>query len=162
MGGENIEITGTPSERFLNGAKFGVAMALLLSLYVLLLRAVQGNEPFEKLGVTVPAVIIAYLAGFTLAGGAIGLLWPIRRTRPGAGVLAALGAFIVYTAVGVPMFGSPFEWGLGQWLGTLFIAAIWFGLISTVFFTPPPTVVGSPPASRLRSVWPKRRRPPET
>jgi hypothetical protein len=162
MGGENIEITGTPRERFSNGAKFGLGMALLLSLYVLLLRGVRGNGSFEKLGVTVSAVIVAYLVGFTLAGGAIGLLWPMRRTRPGAGVLAAVGAIIVYTAVGVPMFGSPLAWGLSQWLGTVFIAAIWFGLISTVFFRPPPTVVGSPPPSRLKSVWPTRRRPPET
>ena len=157
MAAESIEITGTPVERLMNGAKFGACMAVLLSLYVGALWLVRGDAPFERLGVTLPAVVAADFVGFSAAGATIGLIWPLRRSRPGAGLIAAVGAFLVYTAVGVTMFGALTRWDVAEWGTSAAIAAIWFLLGSTVLYRPPPEVIPPPPPSRLRTVRPRNR-----
>lgn len=157
MSTENIEITGTPVDRLMNGAKFGAGVAVLLSLYVCGLWLLRGDAPFQRLGVTLPAVVAAYFVGLSAAGATIGLIWPLRRSRPGAGLVAAVGAFLVYTAVGVAMFGAFTTWGIAQWGTSVGIAAIWFLLGAAVLYRPPPEVVPAPPPSRLRTVRPRNR-----
>ncbi len=87
------------------GVKAGWAFAGVLSAWVLILSLLQGSTRFEKLGVTTGTIIVTYFAAGTVAGGLVGLLRPLTRSRVGAVVVGALAGIIVYTAISVAMDG---------------------------------------------------------
>jgi hypothetical protein len=107
---------------------WGLAVAVVISLYVLVLRGLSGPGPFERQGVTLLGVIAAYLGGGAVAGIVVGLLRPMTRWRWGAvsvGVLAAFGSAV---AIGIAMEGHPALWGPDIWFGCTF-AALFFGVV---------------------------------
>jgi hypothetical protein len=85
--------------------KAGWAFAGVLSAWVLVLSLLQGSTRFEKLGVTTGTIIGTYFAAGTVAGGLVGLLRPLTRSRVGAVIVGALAGIIVYTAISVGMDG---------------------------------------------------------
>jgi hypothetical protein len=55
--------------------------ASLLSLYVLVIRVVRGSEPFERVGVSVPEVLLLYFVDALLLGIAVGVFVPRVRSK---------------------------------------------------------------------------------
>ena len=149
-----VEIPGTPLERARSGALFGAAMATLGALYVLGRYLLRGQEPFEQHGVTVAAVIVSYYGAGVVAGGCLGVLWPLRRTRAGAAVLGAVGGVLFYGAIGVMSAGSPLGWRAGEWAPPVVMGLVWAVLSATVMYRPSKPTAPPPAPSRLRTVRP--------
>ena len=149
-----VEMPGTPLERARSGALLGLGMATLGALYVLVLYLVRGQAPFERHGATVWAIILSYYAAGIVAGGCLGVLWPLRRSREGAAILGAVGGFVVYAAVGVMRAGAPPAWREIEWTPPIIMAGIWAVLSATVMYRPPRPPAPPPAPSRLRTLRP--------
>ena len=155
-----FEFVGTPFERARSGAKMGAIMGTAFSLYAFALYLVQGDAPFEKLDTTLWATVMRYYVAGLLAGPVMGLVWPLRTSRAGSGLVAGLGAFIVYTVAWMTQEGSPLNWSLSDWAGPLLLSGVVFLGGMAVYRAPPPP---APPAepSRLRTTWPEEPDPDE-
>lgn len=90
----------------------GIAMAVLMSLAALAIAAIGGSRGFEKLGVSVGAVIGTYFAGGILGGLTVGALMPLATWRWGAAILGILGALPVYLGAGMLLGLSDHSSGL--------------------------------------------------
>ena len=83
----------------LGGAAFGgllLGVGLVRAVVVLLAGGQVSTSPARDL-----AFAGLYVAGFALAGAAVGTLWPLRATRLGAYALGYLGAGIVSAVCGI-------------------------------------------------------------
>lgn len=87
------------------GLTLGWLGAGLLSLWVLGLALLSGSTLFEKYGMSVWGILLAYLAAGTLGGALLGVLRPLTRTRPGGALVGALVGICFYGAVAVAADG---------------------------------------------------------
>ena len=149
-----VEMPGTLFERARSGALLGAGMATFGALYVLGLYLVRGEAPFERHGATVGATVLGYYGAGILAGGCLGVLWPLRRSRDGAAVLGGIGGFLAYSAVSVMRAGIPLAWREIEWTPPLVMAGIWAVLSATVMYRPPRPQAPPPAPSRLRTLRP--------
>src|SRR5271156_3860771 len=95
------------------GVGWGVGIAGVLSVFVLLSYIVHGRASFDRLGTSVWAVILFYFAAAVVAGGLVGMLRPIATSR-GKYILVAVVAFVpVSMGVTVTLYGM--RWPPG-WL----------------------------------------------
>lgn len=156
----HFEFAGTPFERARTGAVLGAIMATAFSLYVLAVYLVQGEAAFEKLDTTLwGAIVMYYLAGL-LAGPIFGIVWPLRKSRAGSGLVAGLAGFIVYTVAWMTQEGSPLRWSAGDWAGPLLLSGVVF-LGGIALYRSPPPPVAPPLPARLRTTWPEEPDPDE-
>jgi len=75
------------------GIGWGLAIATLFSVYVAALDATRGSAPFDRLGVSLGAVVALYMCGGFVSGAIVGALRPFGATRGGAilvGIIATL------------------------------------------------------------------------
>lgn len=95
------------------GAKWGLVVAGLLSLWVLVLAILAGSFSLtSRTGETfyIPSIIALYLVGGGTSGGILGALSGLMRWRIGAlliGMLAALPLAVAFLA----MKGRLYSWG---------------------------------------------------
>ena len=155
-----FEFVGTPFERARSGAAMGAIMGTAFSLYALALYLVQGDAPFEKLDTTLWATVVRYYVAGLLAGPIMGLVWPLRNSRGGSGLVAGLLAFIVYTVAWMTQEGSPLKWSFTDWAGPLVLSGLVF-LGTTAVYRAPPPPAPPPEPSRLRTTWPEEPDPDE-
>lgn len=132
----------------------GAIMATAFSLYVFAAYLVQGDAPFEKLDTTLWATVVMYYVAGLVAGPIIGIVWPLRSSRAGSGLVAGLGAFLVYTVAWMTQEGSPLKWSPGDWAGPLTLGILFFFGAMAFYRTPPPPPP-PPEPSRLRTTWPE-------
>ena len=138
----------------------GAIMATAFSLYAFALYLVRGNAPFEKLDTTLWGTVMLYFVAGFVAGPIMGIVWPLRRTRAGSGLVAGLGAFIVYTVAWMTQEGSPLRWSTDDWAGPFLLAFLVFLGGMAVYRTPPPPAP-PPEPTRLRTTWPEEPDPDE-
>lgn len=138
----------------------GAIMATAFSLYVLAVYLVQGQVAFEKLDTTLLGAIVMYYVAGLVAGPVFGLVWPLRKSRAGSGLVAGVAAFIVYTVAWMTQEGSPLRWSSGEWAGPLLLSGLVF-LGGIAFYRSPPPAAAPPEPSRLRTTWPEESDPDE-
>lgn len=155
-----FEFAGTRFERARSGAMLGVIMGTAFSLYAFALYLVQGDAPFAKLDTTLGATVVRYYVAGLLAGPIVGIVWPLRSSRAGSGLVAGLGAFIVYTVAWMTQEGSPLKWSHNDWAGPLLLSVLVFLGGMAVYRAPPPPAP-PPEPSRLRTTWPEEPDPDE-
>ena len=155
-----FEFVGTPFERARSGAVLGGIMATAFSLYVIAVYLVQGRAAFEKLDTTPWGAIIMYYVAGLVAGPIFGVVWPLRKTRAGSGLVAGLAAFIVYTVAWMTQEGSPVRWSQSDWAGPLLLSGLVF-LGGIAFYRSPAPPAAPPEPSRLRTTWPEEPDPDE-
>ena len=155
-----FEFVGTPFERARSGAAKGAIMAAAFSLYVFALYLVQGDAPFQELGTTLWGAVAMYFVAGLIAGPIMGIVWPLRTSRAGSGLVAGLGAFTVYTVAWMTQEGSPLRWSLNDWAGPLLLSGLVFLGGMAVYRAPPPPAP-PPEPSRLRTTWPEESDPDE-
>src|SRR6185503_11295964 len=109
----------------------GFAVGCLYVMYVLVLYGLRGAATFDRVGVRLPALVVAYL-GCGMAGGAIiGALQPLTRQTFGLFFVAMVAAFAVVSGVGMSMYGFVTRWSNENWLQML-ISAVLIGGFSAV------------------------------
>ena len=155
-----FEFVGTPFERARSGAKLGATMATAFSLYALALYLVQGDAPFRRLETTLWAMVLMYYVAGLIAGPIMGIVWPLRTSRAGSGLVAGLLAFIVYTVAWMTQEGSPLRWSVNDWAGPLLLSGLVF-LGGIAIYRTPPQPAPPPEPSRLRTTWPAEADPDE-
>lgn len=160
MQNPRFEFVGTPFERARSGAVLGAIMATAFSLYVFALYLVQGDAAFRKLDTTLWSAVGMYYVAGLLAGPIFGIVWPLRKSRVGSGLVAGLAAFIVYTVAWMTQEGSPLRWSPGDWAGPLLLSAVVF-LGGIAFYRSPPPPAPPAEPSRLRTTWPEEPDPDE-
>lgn len=69
-------------------------------MYAVGLFIIHGSAPFKRDGITIGAAIAAYTIGGVLAGGSVGALSPLSRSRFGAALVYSIAAFFVWIAIG--------------------------------------------------------------
>jgi len=99
------------------GLGWGLAFATCYSGYVLLLWIARGRVVFDRVGMNVWEVILAYYGSGLVGGAIVGALLPLGRSRPGAALLGFLVAFPVLYTLG--MFLEP----AAAWGSELLLAA---------------------------------------
>jgi hypothetical protein len=100
-----------------------------------------------------------YVAGL-IAGPLFGIVWPLRKSRAGSGLVAGLAAFTVYTVAWMTQEGSPLRWSPADWAGPLLLSGLVF-LGAIAFYRSPPPPAPPPEPSRLRTTWPAEEDPDE-
>jgi len=150
----HFEFHGTPLERARNGAVLGAIIATAFLLYVAGLYLLRGDGPFERLGTTVWGTIGMYYMLGLVAGPILGIVWPLRNSRAGSGLVVGLGGLIVYIVGLMTQQGSPLNWSLTDWGGPLTLGVLGF-LLGFAFYRPPPQPAPPPEPTRLRTTWPE-------
>ena len=150
----HFEFHGTPLERARNGAVLGAIIATAFLLYVAGLYLLRGDGPFERLGTTVWATIGMYYILGLVAGPILGIVWPLRSSRAGSGLVVGLGGLIVYVVGLMTQEGSPLNWSLADWGGPLTLGVLGF-FVGVGFYRPPPKPAPPPEPTRLRTTWPE-------
>jgi len=153
-----FEFIGTRFERARSGAALGAIIATAFSLYVLGVYLLRGSGHFERLGTTFWSTVGMYYVAGLIAGPIIGLVWPLRSSRLGSGLVAGLGAFLVYTVAWMTQEGSPLNWSPRDWAGPLALGVLFF-LGGTAVYRQPPEPAPPPEPSRLRTTWPEEQDP---
>jgi hypothetical protein len=85
------------------GIAWGLAFATFLSLYVLMLSALQGSTWFENIEETAWSIIVDYYSAGALGGMVAGLLRPLLSWRIGAFFVGALVGTLVYGGIAYSM-----------------------------------------------------------
>ena len=88
----------------------------------------NGDAPFERYGVSLATVILAYFAGGVSAGALVGVLAPLRRSRWGATLLGIMSGWLVFLGIGVALHGLPTEWDDVAWISVL-VPGLLFGSV---------------------------------
>jgi hypothetical protein len=148
-------IRGGAGERAVGGMKLGAAMATLYMLYVLVLFVFRGNAPFEAIGASVGALILAYYAGGLLAGAAAGLLWPLTRYRTGAIVVAIPCTWVVVVGISMTTDGPFWYWSAWYWFATIGGAVIMGVTLGLMLYRRPQAAKPALEPSTLRTVQPE-------
>jgi hypothetical protein len=95
--------------------------------WVIVLYAVRGAAPFDRLDVSLRGVISGYLAGGMAGGAVVGLLWPIAKVRIGAYLTATIAAGFALAGLIIAMEGMPQHWGADTWT-VLTVMALGLGI----------------------------------
>ena len=107
------------SQRVREGVVVGLIFATLYSLWVVAVYLANGDAPFDRYGVSLRAMVLAYFAGGVSAGAVVGLLAPLRQSRWGATLLGILSGWLVFLGIGVALHGLPTEWDDVAWVSVL-------------------------------------------
>ncbi|HYW05519.1 MAG TPA: hypothetical protein VE913_01110 [Longimicrobium sp.] len=117
----------SPLERTAYGAVGGAfvgCLALLVGALNIALALASGTKiSFDEL-----EPLFFYLAAFVVAGGVMGLLGPITRTRVGRYVLGMVGAGVALLIMTRGFFGPYSGWEAHQWVITLGLSLV-FGIV---------------------------------
>jgi hypothetical protein len=109
-----------------SGVLLGLAVAIGLSLWALLVRIVGGTKPFELTTFSYAQTVLVYFIGFTISGALLGLLLPLRRWAIGSMLIGTLFTLPVYAAFAM-MFAKASA-VRSSWLGpSVLIAALLVG-----------------------------------
>jgi hypothetical protein len=97
----------------ISGAMFiaGVYSAWVMAVYVF-----RGSEPFSRVGMTLPLVVVTYLAVGFVAGLIVGLLRPLTRWKAGAYVVGLVAALFGGAGIVAALRGPPTTWDFDEWL----------------------------------------------
>lgn len=121
-------------------ATLGFVVGCLYALYVVVLYVIRGAAPFERVGITLPKIVAAYLCTGPVAGAVIGALHPLTRRLAGLIFVAILAAFTAAVGVGISMYGFVGQWSERHWL-QMILSALLLGAITGVLLwsarTPP-------------------------
>jgi hypothetical protein len=105
----------------------GFALALAFVL-IGLVRAAFALALSHKVNFDSVAQPLAwYIAGFALAGGLVGLLWPLSRIRPLRYMLGIIAAMCFMGAIVIAESGAPRSWSRDEFIGWIGLSAA-FGL----------------------------------
>ena len=107
----------------------GIAVGAVYSVYGLILFAIRGGEPFTRVGVTLPGLMVAYLISGAIGGGLLGVLQPLTRNFLGFLVVAVLAALVAVVGVAMSMNGFVTHWSGEDWMAAV-ISAIMLGSIT--------------------------------
>ena len=119
------------------GVAWGAVVGALLSLYAVVLYALEGPAPFRAVGLSLGALVALYPSGAAAAGAVAGLMRPLARRWPGAMLLGATAALPLVTGVLVATEGpfglaDPWPWTkvaiLSAVFGSMMGLAVWAGL----------------------------------
>jgi uncharacterized membrane protein len=117
---------GSPRERAVTDAIFG-AIAGSLALVVGGVRILFALPGGTRVRFNELQGIVFYFAAFVLAGAVLGLLGPMKRTRPGRYALGVLGAGIAMLVMMRGFKGAFSQWGGAVWASALF-CSLFFGV----------------------------------
>jgi hypothetical protein len=96
------------------GIKVGLVAAVLYSAYVTLAYLITDGALLDSRGLTLPAVLLTYLAGGVVGGLTYGVLSPLERWRVGAAVVGAFVLLPVFLGAAVVLpnldLGSHITW----------------------------------------------------
>lgn len=92
------------------GITWGIAMACIYSLYVVVVFLFRGAEPFEANDVTLPTLVFLYFLGGVGGGGLLGLLRPLARNRLAAVFIGMIVAIPFFLGVALADEGLPSQW----------------------------------------------------
>ena len=116
-------------DRVLRGSAAGAALgsfALLVGLVRFAWALVRGRDVTGFANDDLPLMLL-YVAGFSVAGAAVGALWNVRHRRGGPIALGLLAAAIVSFVCGIIISGSPVLWDDTMWI-TFTIMTLLFGI----------------------------------
>lgn len=114
-------------KRLAAGSLCGLALALAF-VAIALIRAgvaLANSNTVSFNGIAQP--LAWYMIGFTVAGGVVGLLWPLSRFRPLRYVLGIVAAMCFMGAIVIADSGPPRAWSRDALLGWAGLSAA-FGL----------------------------------
>jgi hypothetical protein len=106
---------------------FGLGGGAAFAIWVLVLYALRGPQPFDEIGIGLGQALTFYLAGGAAGGLILGLLWPIAKWRIGAYVVSVFVCTVLVFCMGVQVSGNPVTWDYSAWLAVPVLAII-FGL----------------------------------
>lgn len=112
------------------GIILGIALATVYSAFALFIFMLQGSKPFTESGISLPATILAYLAGGVVGGAVFGALLPLTVWRIGATVVGMLAGIPVCLGLGSMVHGLPWTWdGVAwfAWIATAILLGGWGG-----------------------------------
>jgi ammonia channel protein AmtB len=112
------------------GMVIGFLGGSLFSAIALVLYSVRGEELFERLGTSLPNVLLIYHAGGAVAGLVVGLLLPLTIWRWGAVIVGILGAIPVYFGAGMVMGDLDLTLDLA-------VAVVVGGIVGYSWYSPP-------------------------
>lgn len=104
---------------------YGLGGGAVFTVWVTILFALRGTEPFDKQGVTFASVVLFYLLGGATGGLIAGALWPLTRSRAGAYLVGILVAFVVAAGLMFLLAGSPLRWDMAAILTILTMTLIY-------------------------------------
>lgn len=90
----------------------GIIVAALLSLVAVMVYGIRGPDVFERLGVSLPAVVTLYFLAGIIGGAVVGLLLPLTTWRLGASLVGAVAASPLYVGAGLLLGHSDLVGGL--------------------------------------------------
>lgn len=79
----------------------GGALAGAFSIWVLVMRLLQGTDPRPLPGGSIFVVVLAYFAAGIIGGVLVGLLRPLAHHMVGAAAVGALVGALIYAAFGL-------------------------------------------------------------
>jgi hypothetical protein len=108
------------------GMGYGLSMATLFSVWVLLVTAGHGNDVQGKYGLSPGRIVGVYFVCGALAGALVGFFRPATQYRFGAFVVGAAAGILVYGAAALAMTGGlrKADFVIAAILGTLVGGAI--------------------------------------
>jgi hypothetical protein len=113
----------------LRGLGLGLFLATAFSVWITLLRVVNGTSPFERTGTPYSRTVLFYYAGFAIGGLLAGSLWSLlRRWAVGWAVMGFVfiaPVYAMFVIVDRPAAQRFSAWNV--W-GTLFAGALVGGL----------------------------------
>lgn len=115
------------------GIALGLIFAALYSLYVIVLFAVAGSEPFDKHHTSVLTVVASYFAGGISAGAIVGALRPYAVSRFGASLIGIVASFFVFFGIALASKGFPSHWTEPVW-EAIVVLSVFFGVVSANIF----------------------------
>jgi MFS family permease len=104
---------------------YGLGGGAVFTIWVTILFAFRGTEPFDKQGITLASVVLFYLLGGATGGLIAGALWPLTRWRAGAYLVGVLVAFVVATGLMYSLEGDPLRWNIAAVLTILTMTVIY-------------------------------------
>lgn len=113
-------------------AILGAIIACFYVIYVVGLYLVSGSGPFDRAGVTLPSLVVAYLVSGTIGGAIIGLLRPLASSFGGLLAVAILTGFVAVCGVEVAMYGFISRWHQREWVQAI-ASAVLLGTMTSVF-----------------------------
>jgi hypothetical protein len=111
-------------------------MALLLCAVAVGLYLLGGPSGFDRLGLTLPQILLVYLLGGFIAGGLTGLLRSYATSWPTAMLVGMLVTFPVCVCAYTFKFGPVWRWGGTAWLTTGLATALFGAMGAKLFFDP--------------------------
>lgn len=149
-------------ENIIWGMGMGLAMAALLSLFVIVLFVARPHRLEEEYGLTLGTLILTYCIGGLGGGFIVGSMRPLSRWRVGAIATRIVSATFVYGAIGVAISGPIAKWREEEWIVATVLGLVGGSVIGNrmweddVYPTLPPPEAGDPPTRASRYTrWPR-------